>query len=276
MSNIATLDQLCDCGIQISGSTQDRPTDWFGQQASIVFGKSVITCISFLRLIPQSSFYATTKNLHLWDLSSAASLCRNLIESYYVQFYVSSFLASEEERLFRRALWEYHCAFERHEMLRSGLPKSKRLPDVAASLAKHRLTLEQTTQFQGLSAGHQKKLLAGSKFKLDSSIELSRAAGISEYYYSAQYKYCSAFAHSAPFSISQMDAFRAGTPEAARVLGVLVSLATGYSALAVRDFIRLFPDQEISVPPDIKECIAEWEEIFKWKKQPWFDASDES
>src|SRR5580765_5980528 len=118
MSKTSTLDHLCDCAMQISASTQGRATDWRGKHASLVFARLCITCISLLRCIPSSSFYAPARHLNVWDLSSASSLCRNLIEAYCVLVYVASNPGDDEERQFRQALWEYHGVFERHEVLR--------------------------------------------------------------------------------------------------------------------------------------------------------------
>ena len=273
MQDSSTLDQLCDCAIHVSMNTQGRPTDWRGAKASVLFAKLCITCISFLRFIPNSSFYVPAKSLPLLDLSSAASLCRNLIEAYYVLLYVSSNPEDEEDREFRQALWDYHAEFERHEMLRVALPSSKTLPKAVALLAQCRTRLEKSPRFQRLSKGHQTKLLEGDNFKLSSSIELSRAAGISEKYYRAQYKYCSTFAHSSPYSISQMESL-ADAPDTEHVWGMLVNIATGYTALAIRDFIRLFPDQQGKLPEKAIESISLWEEILKWEKLTWLGTPD--
>jgi uncharacterized protein DUF5677 len=274
MSDVRDLDGLCSCMMRISAETEGRPADWRMQHLSLVFAKLCATCISFLRLMPRSSFYAPSKDIQLWDLSSAASLCRSLIEAYYILVYVGSKSVDEESDQFCEALWEYHAAFERHEMLRVALPDSKRLPETLAILEKRRMKLQGMRPFQSLSPGHQKALLDGKDFKLSSNIELTRAAGISENYYRARYRYCSTFAHSSPFSISQLNSFRAGVPESERLLATLVGTATGYTALAIRDFVRLVPDQEAKLDAKITECISIWEETLKWEKSDWFNAPD--
>ena len=274
MSDVSDLDDLCTCMMRISAETEGRPADWRMQHLSLVFSKFCATCISFLRLMPRSSFYAPSKGIQLWDLSSAASLCRNLIEAYYILVYVSSKPIDEESGQFREVLWEYHAAFERHEMLRVALPDSKRLPEISAVLEKHKIKLRGMRQFQCLSFGHQKALLDGKDFKLSSNIELTRAAGISENYYRARYRYCSTFAHTSPFSISQLNSFRAGAAESERVLATLVGTATGYTALAIRDFVRLVPDQESKLDAKITRCISIWQETLKWEKSDSFNAPD--
>ena len=274
MSVTDTLDELCECVMQISGGTQGRPTDWRGQQASLLFAKLGITCVSFLRVIPGSRFYAAADKRLFWDLSAAASLCRNLIEAYYVLFYLSTEPANKEEQEFQEALWEFHAVSERHEMILTALPSSQKLPEIEAALVTKRERLERSSIFQGKSAGYQRLLLSGKNFKLPDNIELSRAAGISEFYFRSQYKYCCTFAHSSPFSISQLDSLQAGTPEAERVFRMLVNLTTGYTACAIRDFIRKHPDQQETLSDNVLQSIAIWEDTLKWEKSPSFNPFD--
>lgn len=255
---------------EVSIAATGRRADWRGEQISLAFGKLGMTCLTLLRLIPGSSYYTPAGQFLLWDLSSVASQCRNLIEAYHLLCYLIQEPASREERIFQQVLWEYHKEFERCEMLRVGLPDSKRIPEVAGELALRRHRLEQTAVFQTLSSAYQTELLNGRSFKRESGVELSRKAGVSDLYYRSEYKYCSAFTHSAPFSISQLAVFRANTPEAVRLLRRLVGLATGYAALAIRDFVRRFPDQQTSLTDDVREIIGHWEEIMKWEKLPGF------
>src|SRR6476661_10728671 len=84
------LDEMAECLMRLSNGTQGKSTDWRGVQVSLVFGKLCVTCISFLRIIPTSGFCGQAKGLDLWDLSSAASLCRNLIEAYCMFAYIGS------------------------------------------------------------------------------------------------------------------------------------------------------------------------------------------
>lgn len=271
---INSLERLCECGIQISTNTQGRKTDWWGQHASLVFVKLCLTCLSLLRMVPGSAFYTSAKNLRAWDLSATASLCRNLIEAYHVLLYVVSPPEDEEDREFKEALWEYHEAFERHAMLSISLPNSKRLPEASRPLIRCRERLQRSSRFQQLSSGYQKELLQGRKFSTLSNIELSKAAGISESLYRAEYKYCSTFAHSSPFSISQLDCFRAGAPDSEMVFGRICGLSAGYMALAIRDYTGFFPDQKPMLPPYVEECISFSEELFRWEKLPSFESPE--
>jgi hypothetical protein len=175
-----TLDKLCHCALALSSKTEGRSgVSWLEQQASLVFAKLCITCISFLKLIPKSSFFTFTKGLSIWDLSSAASLARNIMESYCVLYYVGIDKPSEGEREFRELLWEYHDAFERHEMLRISLPSSANLSDIAALFETVKGRLQNSPYFKKLSPGHQENLLRGNDFKILSNVVLCKRAGIS-------------------------------------------------------------------------------------------------
>ena len=269
-SGLPALERLVAELLKLSNGTMGRTTDWRGQQASLAFAKVGITCMTFLRLIPGSSHYGPAGQWAVWDLSAAASQCRNLIEAYHLLCYLVQEPGTVEERAFRQRLWEYHEEYERHEMLRAGVPDSKHLGRVAQEVAGRRARLEASPVFQKLSAGNRQRLLEAKDFKLEGPVELSRRAGVSENYYRSTYKYCSAFSHSAPFSLSQLDDFRAGAPEAEHVLGTLVNQACGYTALAIRDFMKLFPDQDAVVDAQTKVVIAFWEDLLKWEKSPHF------
>lgn len=257
--------------LQISNATCGRRCDWRTEQTSLAFAKTGVTAITLLRLVPGSSYFSLAAHLGaVWDISAAASQCRNLIEAYYVLCYLVHEPSDEPSREFQRTLWEYHEEFERHEMLRIALPDSMRIPEVAKELAARRVLLEKTAVFRSLSKGHQADLTSGKSFKIESSIELSRKAGISENYYRAEYKYCSAYIHSAPFSIGQLRDFTSASEGAQHLFKTLVQLATGYSALAIRDFASRFPDARSHIAAEVVQTIRFWEELMKWDKLPEF------
>jgi hypothetical protein len=269
---IETLEALCECAMQMSGNTQDRPVpEWHYDEGSLIFAKQVVTCISLLRLIPGSKFFAPAGRVAVWDLSSVASLTRNIIENYLMFFYIAIEPASPEERSSRRLYWDYHEAHERYEMVRTALPNSKHLPRLKASVDSLAAQVKQSGFYVRATPGHQRNLLEAKDCKLVAYIDLSYRAGISRNYYRAEYKYCSSFAHTAPFSLSQLNAFRAGAPEAHQVLRRLIRLATGYMGVAIRDYAVLFPDQQTLIVGSIKSAVDEWVEILKWDNLPGFN-----
>lgn len=217
--------------------------------------------MTFLRLVPGSSHFGAADGLEVWDLPSAATICRNLIEAYHVLCYFTHFPVDEDMKGFRTLLWEYHEEFERHEMLCAGVKGSNHLPAIAQELQQRRCRLELSPVFRRLNGKLQKDLLRGKYFKLESAIDLSRQAGICEDYYRSQYKYCCAYAHSAPFSFSQSRDFRRRTEEAKQLFTTLVQCATGYVALALRDFVGQFPEQKGELGDEAIGLILRWEGI---------------
>lgn len=270
VTDLATLESLAEALGNLSQATTGMPTTWRMEETSLAFAKVGITCWTFLRLIPGSSYHGPVKGYAIWDLSTAATQCRCLVEAYHVLVYLIHEPTAPEERAFQQLLWNYHCELERYKMLAAAIPDSRNLPRVAQTVETLRVKLETDIFFLTISLGHRKRILAGEFFKLDDNVALSRKAGISENYYRSNYKYCSAFAHTAPFSISQLRHFKAGDDEAKDLMKTLVGYACAYSAMAVRDFAALFPDQMLKLSPEIRKIIAIWEEILRWEKSDLF------
>ena len=268
---IEVLERLCECAITLSVNTCDRQVpSWREQKGSLIFAKLIATCLSLLRLLPSSSHYSPSKGRRVWDAPSAATLTRSIIESYCIFFYVAIDPVTPEENLFREYLWDYHEANERAEMVRIGLPHSPNLDELKAICGVARDRLEAASHFRKLSPGYQANLLAGKDFRVLGNVDICRRAGISENYYRSEFRFFSAYVHTAPFAISQAAVFRAGTPVAEEFFKRIFQSAIGWMALNVRDFVRLFPDQKPVLDQDILECIGVWEVLATWEKQEGF------
>lgn len=270
VTGLATLERLADAVARLSHATTNMPTTWRLEQASVAFAKVAVTCWTFLRMVPGSSYNAPVKGYAMWDLSAAATQCRSLLEAYHVLVYLIHEPLAPEERRFQQLLWNYHCESERYEMLKTALPESANVPRVAKTVAEIRGKLEADPFFLTCSPRLKKRMIAGELFKLDDNITLSRKAGISENYYRSNYKYCSAFAHTAPFSISQLRNFKAAETGANRSMKTLVGIASAYSAMALRDFSAFFPDQMLKLSPELRNIIQSWEAILLWEKSEFF------
>jgi len=229
--------------------------------------------MTLLRLIPSSSSFSSAGQWAVWDLTSIASLCRNLIEDYYVLCYLINAPANEGEREFIQALWKYHEQHNREKMLSTGVSNSIHLPNVSDELNTRLQTLKITTKFQSLPEKHRNNLIKGKSFKLESAIELSKKAGISECYYRTEYKYCSNFSHCSPFAIFQLDQFKAGSEKALELLEPLIFSASAFSAISIRDFIKIMPDQNHELSDALHDKIKLYEEVLKWKNPAFFKES---
>jgi hypothetical protein len=257
--SVQTLEALCQCAISLSMRTQGRPTsDWQVLEGSTIFAMNCLTCISLLRLVPISSFYRPVEKLDAWDLASVASLVRNIIETYFVLFYVLE-QVSESESEARHCLWRFHESSERLKALRLGVPSSQRIAELEKEYLHRKKQLESSSFFQSLPTKQRKSLLDGRESKFLTQREIACRAGVSQKYLASCYKYCSNFIHTAPMSVAMMSAFRAGTPEGRERFKYASELATAFIALTIRDFVRVVPDQSNHIDSRIWEVILVWE-----------------
>lgn len=261
--SVQTLETLCHCAIDLSSKTQGRPTsNWQLLEGSIIFGKTCLTCISLLRLIPISSFYLPAHKIHAWDLPSVVSLVRNIIETYHVFFYVTE-KVSDSECEAREALWRFHETAERLEMLRLAVPSSAGVGQLTKEYSKRKARLETSPFFQSIPNRQRTNLLNARDSKFSSKAEIAIRAGISRRYLASCYKYCSNFTHTSPMSIAMMNAFRAGTPEGRERFKYVSDLATAFLGLTIRDFVRLVPDHGMQIDEETWDVIRIWEGTLK-------------
>jgi hypothetical protein len=261
--SVQTLEALCHCAISLSITTQGRPaSNWHLVEGSTIFARNCLTCVSLLRLIPISSFYRPVEKLDAWDLPSAASLVRNIIETYHVFFYITEHVP-EEECEARKALWRFHETAERLKALELGVPSSKGIESLKKEYSKRKARLEACSFFQGLSNKQRAKFGTGSHSKFLNQYEIAERASVSRKYLASCYKYCSNFTHTSPMAISMMNAFRAGTPEGRERFKYVSELAAAFMALTIRDFVRLVPDQRDQIVEATWETIQLWDGVLR-------------
>lgn len=263
------LDYVCNSAIELSHAAEEKlVSTWEEHELSQIFAKMVLSCIGFLKFIPDSSWFIPAKGLAIWDVGSASSICRNVMEAYFSFAYMALPGFPEQEPGFKRVLWEYHDAFERHAALKIGLPASQAVQTLDGNLAKARDRVLKSPYFQNLSEGHRNNLLNGEQFKLLDNVELSRRVGIHPDYYRMQYKNCSAFTHTAPFSISLMQAFVPGSEKAQAVIRMLVATVCVFMVFGLRDFDKVFHSVGANLTPELQEIIRFVESLARWDVPP--------
>ncbi len=270
---IDVADSICDASIALSKQTAGIETDsWHNIEASIIYAKIVISYLSVLRFIPKSKYYGPIGEFEVWDLSSPASITRSIIEAYFCLFYISVEDVSNEEKEKRKLLWLYHEKNERLKMLKTALPHSKYIGEIYDDKERHKNKLVTQAWFQKLKPGRQKELLNKDVSKLDGNIEICIKAGINESYYRSIFKYLSSFAHTSPLSISQLDSMKINKNEGKFLFGHIANIASGFSAIALGDFTKLFPEQSL-YNSKITEYISIWKEVMQWEGSEYFGNS---
>jgi hypothetical protein len=67
--------------------------------------------------------------------------------------------------------------------------------------------------------------------------------------------------------MTMTDAFRAGTPEGRQRFKYVAEVATAFMALAVREFLRIVPDQIATVDENAWNIVRLWEGVLRdWEK----------
>jgi len=260
--DIDNLEHLFDTLLVISNETTGRQTTWFGEIASIIFSKIGLTTLSFLRLVPESRFYATNE-FKAWDISSAASLCRVIIDSYLMLFYISVDAKNKDEQELRKAYWEYHRYFESYRMALENNPNSPHVEAERRYYERSKNELRSVPEFFRLDLKKQNNLLKAKSPKTSSNEELYQRAGISNRYYKPTSKYLSNFIHTSPFSIEKMDLLKMNSEETSDAFNHISLIALTFDALAIRDFIIMFPDQKLNISARAQDLIDIWSGVVR-------------
>lgn len=214
--------------------------------ASILFTRLVVNAQSILRLCPKTS---PTPDRHAhWDFSSVASLTRNLLECYFVFYYMCvDRAASDDEWQTRQEAMFLHDNTTRRRMFRDLDPNH---PDLAG-FDGHRVDLTERLQgrpyFQSLEKEKKEKILSGKgyPFKQD---ELLDRMGIDRNALRFYYRFLSAHTHSDPVAFYRMAEHGrgAGVENSVDKAYIAASLETANSFLtrAIGEILLDFPDAE--------------------------------
>lgn len=261
--NLNDLEFLFSETFKLSARTTGRQVKTQREEiGSYIFAKIVITIKSILKLLPRSSLAkANDKDFEFWDISSVNVLTRALIDTYNVFYYLTIDDIPKSERNFRFALWEYHSEVERLKMLELIGSQNQRVQNLRSQINNLKNNLLNNTFYKSLKSTVQKGLKKGEKGIYLTNAEISKRAGIPPSYYRAIYKYLSNYVHTFSFSISQLRIFKAGDSESLHLLKTTIEYCILYTSLAVRDFVKIFPDQGNYLPARARKIILIWQGV---------------
>jgi hypothetical protein len=160
-------------------------------QANLFLLKMVTQAVGVLRSIPVSPL--ADPKLPLWDLSTAASSTRSILESYLVFYHLFVEKVSAKERQFRFAVWLRHGLAEKEKFRKvSGIPSPA---NWARSVSEAKQILRKNPHFLALDQKQQKNVLVGSQSTVPKLGKLTpqilSKVGISNDLYGMVYRYCS-------------------------------------------------------------------------------------
>lgn len=263
LKSVKEYERLCDTCIRLSINTHKRKVEtWREEYGSYIYTKIATHSIAILKLIPESSLFELPENYKVWDISSLAVIVRALIETYNVFYYLIIDEISEEELDFRYLVWHLHSESERLRMLKTIGSKNPAIQTIEKDIASYKEKLLKNTIYISKNTDDKRKYRKGEEGIALSNSQISEKAGISTNYYKSTYKFLSSYTHTFPFSIQQVSVFKADDEESLNLLNGMVDTSSGYLSFAIRDYVKIFPDQKASIE-SIKEIMNVWLDVLK-------------
>lgn len=240
----------------LAGLTAPSPSAAYGEQ---IFVKILAHCIVLRHLAPDPLRKTPGE---FWDVPSLSAVARCAIEAHDAFEYISGHAISESERHLRQMLWELHDKTRRLRMLEaigSKDPRNEKLRseagDLEARLKAHPLhdTLRPETR---------RKIAEGDPpaFHL-SQRERCAASGVNFDYYNAVTMQLSQHVHTLPYSVHQLFEFRAGTPDALRLMVLPLKFALPFLARVTESISSMFPDKAPAPSLPTAKLMAQWRKI---------------
>ena len=263
-----SADILADFSMELSIKTTGIYTEsWQQKEASIIYSRILLTYISILRYTPQSKYFTKIIGYKIYDISTQAILTRSLLESYLTLFYLSIENVPEDEKAFRKALWEYHDSAERVRILSLINPVSEKLTLLEKEKEERKKAVKNCSIYKGFELNRQKNLITKDRSKYLDNTEISKRAGISAEYYKSIFKYLSNFTHCSPMGIAQFDAtIKKGGSVDYQLFFYIRNIASGIAARSISDYQSLFEDTTVQIPDHIGRIITIWKGIHTWNR----------
>lgn len=221
-----------------------------------IFGKLICHAISLRKLMPEPSPPAGET---IWDLASCCAIGRALIETFDALAYVSLNPVNQSEREFRVRLWELHDVERRLKMLGFIGSTDPQVTTMKADAAHLHTTVTSHVFFARISPGVRSKVLNfdSPAFHLSHS-ERCVVNGVDHAYYTAATMHLSQFVHTFPMSVHQLAQFRAGEPDALRLMSMPLQYSMTFVAKAIEGIRSTFPQLAIAANEPTEKDLRIW------------------
>ena len=244
---LTDLNDLIKGAFQLSVWLTKLTGDARKQIASILFAKISLCALSITKLLPPDAKPHVAQQIErerFCDVSSIASLCRNLIEASNRLFYFAVEQISEDEAKMRLQIYEYYGVCAQKAILKFLNGSEETLNELGDELDRLKAEFEASAVFQKLPTRIRRRILDGKQGEALSQPEIAKRRGRSEQAFRADYKYLSSHIHSDAFSLVDLALGKAGgamTDKTRERLVRMMRETTNYLALTVLDMNSLFP-----------------------------------
>jgi hypothetical protein len=249
---LTDLNDLIKASFQLSVWLAKLVGDTRKRIASILFAKINLCALSITKLLPPDSKAHAAKEMErerFCDVSSVASLCRNLIEASNRLYYFAVEPITEDEAKMRLKIHEYHAICGQKAIMTFLKLDEERCKELSSELADLKRELKGFREFEKIPTHVQKRIFAGKQGEALSQPEIAKRRGRNEGAFKADYRYLSSHIHSDAFSLLDLEMGKAGGPMTDETRERLVAMtreATNYLALTLLDMNELFPQFKMS------------------------------
>jgi hypothetical protein len=242
---------LLQATFQLSVKLNELVGDSRKQIASALFAKINLGALSITKLLPENAEILPREKTvamnpnRFCDISSIASLFRNLVEASNLLYYFGVEEVSAEEIELRLQIGDYQAVKRTISILRLVNYEGEQLSDLEHELAKVKAALKGLPRFMVLGSATRKQILEGRKTATISHQEIASRRGLSADRFRADYGHLSSHVHSDAYAL--MDLLvggKLGGPMTLQIREILVAVmreATRYLAMTCQDMMRLFP-----------------------------------
>ena len=224
---------------ELSGSIAERKADGATADGTILFARMVIQAHSLKKILPD-----VDRPVQDVDISSCASITRNLIETFLVMHYLWIEKVAPNIRRFRVLLWRYH---QRVEGIRGincqRIAQGKDPYDEMARTQDARIVLQADPEFLQLSDKRRSQLLKDPVPHARGQQAIAVSAGIPAAKFDADYKLLSSLSHPNGVGVRVMNATTLADNEWQSWFAQIVWIAQAYLELGVSRVREQIPER---------------------------------
>jgi hypothetical protein len=250
------FNRLLHATFQLSVKLNRLVGDSRKQIASALFAKINLGALSVTKLLPKDSEILPREKTivmdpdRFCDVSSIASLCRNLVEASNLLYYFGIEEVSAAEIQLRLQIGDYQAVKGSIAVFHLVNYKGERLEELQQELAKLKTALESSPAFMELASRTRKQILDGRTAATISHREIASRRGLAADQFSADYRHLSGHVHSDAYALLDLLAGRRlGGPMTVQIRESLLAMireATRYLAMTCQDMMRLFPEFQMT------------------------------
>jgi hypothetical protein len=235
--------QVLSLTLDVSQNQHGIDTAGRGVRAVKIFTRQTLSAMSLSSILPKLS-PDKDPDAELWDVSSIASITRNILEAYLAIFYSGIENISDEEAELRFFIGQLHRNREWYLVHKSQNSDIETLNEFEAGMKEQKERIKTHSYLSNLSNAQKNKALKGDEMYYTKADFEERSRICSEL--RAEYQLLSNFVHPLPLSIERIDNDRGrGTSNVYDISYSLgcITIATKYLAASTLGIIDHFPEQ---------------------------------